>query len=426
MRLTKSPKLKITTEGKVTTLEQAGYVVKIYAESDHEFRLAYHTEAGRQRRRFATREAAIENAEHVLKQFCAGKQELAVTPPSRLEYFLLLEKSVAPVPLDEVVRYYLDKMPRNFQSKSVHDVVEELIAHRTEKSELEKKGVRHVQSLRYRLRKLSDRFRCPINSLETADMEAFLNDKDYGWGQRTRYNMQQTVADLFRFAQRKGYLETGETIMDKIEKITKPAKDPDVFTPDELKRLLETARDQDEKLLPYIAIGAFAGLRSAETCRLIWEEHVDFDEKIIRLPSEITKTQQRRTVPISKTLLTYLRRFKSKTGKVMPYQEPHRHLRPVAKAASVTWVQNGLRHSCISYGMAIKPDAPKWAEQAGHSVQMLQINYKQLVSKKDAEKWFGTTYSSLDEKPKPPVSDDTQRTVLVRGEKPGHPIKDHA
>lgn len=392
----KSPKLKIEKEGSVTSVSFGDHVVKIYEESPVKHRVTWYVGTQRIRRAYTSGEAALEAAEDVLNQLKEGRGELTQTPAQKIEHFILLEKAVYPATMDEVVRYYLDKRPRQIPRKLLKEVADEMVEAREAAQKRKGGSTRWVEALNNRLKKLTNRFSCPIGNITVAEMEAFLLDPKHGWSERTRFNIQQTAALLFNFARRKGYLEPGETIIDKMDRVEKPTPDPKVFRTDALARLLKAAREQNPKLVPYIAIGAFAGLRSIEISRLNWEDHVDFEEGVIRLPSEITKTGRRRTVQMHKTLLEWLLPFKGSTGKVVPYRRIHKFLGSVAKAAKVRWLQNGLRHSCISYGMVIEPNAHLWAEQSGHSVAVLQTNYKQLVAKKDAEVWFALTPLCLD------------------------------
>jgi hypothetical protein len=59
-----------------------------------------------------------------------------------------------------------------------------------------------------------------------------------------------------------------------------------------------------------------------------------------------------------------------------------------AKKAGITkWPLNGLRHSFCSYAVAVH--GFKWtAEPADHSEEILKSNYREVVSKEDAAKYW--------------------------------------
>ena len=53
------------------------------------------------------------------------------------------------------------------------------------------------------------------------------------------------------------------------------------------------------------------------------------------------------------------------------------------------WKQNALRHSFISYRMALVKDANQVALEAGNSPDIIFRNYLELVTRTQASSWFG-------------------------------------
>ncbi len=53
------------------------------------------------------------------------------------------------------------------------------------------------------------------------------------------------------------------------------------------------------------------------------------------------------------------------------------------------WKQNALRHSFISYRMAMVKDANQVALEAGNSPDIIFRNYLELVTQTQARSWFG-------------------------------------
>ena len=69
--------------------------------------------------------------------------------------------------------------------------------------------------------------------------------------------------------------------------------------------MIALLNNADASLIPYLAICAFAGLRSAECKSLTWGA-VDLERKKIVVPENVSKTGQERTVPIAPNLTAWL------------------------------------------------------------------------------------------------------------------------
>jgi integrase len=155
-----------------------------------------------------------------------------------------------------------------------------------------------------------------------------------------------------------------------------------------LSGLLQAAQRIEQRVLPMLAIGAFAGLRDAEIKRLDWSE-VDLARGHIEVKAAKAKSARRRIVPIQPNLAAWLHPYRSLTGQVVP-EGARGKLERVRKAARLTrWAKNGLRHSYSSYRLAAIHDAPRVASELGHtSPQMLYSTYRELVLPEEAERYW--------------------------------------
>ena len=157
----------------------------------------------------------------------------------------------------------------------------------------------------------------------------------------------------------------------------------------EAARLLEAAAP---RVLPYIAIGLFAGLRRAELERLDWSE-IDFDSDLIQIVAAKSKTAQRRFVKIQPNLRGWLLPLRKHKGNVAP-QETSRRLFDEARGAAgiARWKRNALRHSFASYHLAHFNDAAATALQLGHHDSRVTFaHYRELVKPKEAERYWNIT-----------------------------------
>jgi integrase len=158
--------------------------------------------------------------------------------------------------------------------------------------------------------------------------------------------------------------------------------DVSIFTPENIASLLKKA---DVSVRPYLALGAFAGLRTAELQRLDWSE-IDLDRGYITVAASKAKTRQRRLVPISDNLKLWLTPLRKGSGPVCLHACPQHAARTLCEGFS--WAKNGLRHSFISYRLAILHDTARVALEAGNSPEVIFGHYRELVTPEAAKAWF--------------------------------------
>ena len=63
--------------------------------------------------------------------------------------------------------------------------------------------------------------------------------------------------------------------------------------------------------------------------------------------------------------------------------------RQAASKAGICWKANALRHSFISYRVALTKDIAAVALEAGNSARMIFAHYRELGTESEAAEWFG-------------------------------------
>ena len=141
---------------------------------------------------------------------------------------------------------------------------------------------------------------------------------------------------------------------------------------------------------PFLALGAFAGLRSAEIERLDWRD-VKFETGFVIVEAGKAKTATRRQVEMRPNLRAWLEPLAKIEGRVIPYadDELYKELRAVSDKAKVPWKNNALRHGFISYRVAETGDVNRTALEAGNTATMIFSHYRELVTPQQAKTWFG-------------------------------------
>jgi len=213
------------------------------------------------------------------------------------------------------------------------------------------------------------------------DIDDWLRSLDVG--AVTRNTFRRRLAALFGFAKRRGYL--AENPLPDVERAKERAGEIEILTVGETERLLRAA---SLDMVPYWAIGAFAGLRRAETERLGWED-VRLDDGFIEVKASKSKTASRRLVPIQPNLAEWLAPYRTRRGHICP-QNLQKHINDDRDRAQLRaeWPQNALRHSFGSYHLAHFKDAAELALEMGNSPAMIFKHYRELVKPKDAELYW--------------------------------------
>ena len=161
-----------------------------------------------------------------------------------------------------------------------------------------------------------------------------------------------------------------------------------ILTPEQLARLLECAPPE---ALAYIAIGAFAGLRSKEIERLDWKE-IDFEDGCIEVTARKSKTATRRLVKILPCLRAWIEPLAKRSGPIVPPVADaifRMMVRARSRAQIEEWPKNALRHSFASYHMAAFKDAAALALEMGHTTTtQIFKHYRQVVRESQGIQWW--------------------------------------
>ena len=214
--------------------------------------------------------------------------------------------------------------------------------------------------------------------------------------ERTKKNARDIIGYLGRWCVLQGYLERGTDLVEGVQRYSMKPGTIQIFTPAEISRLIENA---DAKLLPYLVIGAFAGLRGAEILRLDWSE-IDLQDGFIEVKAEKAKTEVRRLVPVKPNLAEWLGPYQKKSGPVCSLKSIwNRFVELVSTinkqlpkgspdSARMKWKKNALRHSYISYRVAECADVARVADESGNSPAIIRSNYLRRVKPTQAKEWF--------------------------------------
>ena len=342
---------------------------------------------GRNRQFFKDKaEAETVLEKKLIEQENFGTAGLSFNERQRAEYLECAEK-LQPfgVTIRDAVNFYVPHLRAAKRTCTAAELVSELL----KVKEADGASERYLSDLRSRLTQFAESFDgkpvAEITSPEIDEWLRSLSDKETGkrLAPVTRNNFRRVLIVALNFAKGRGYCVGNPAEQSAKAKEIESAVG--ILTVEQTARLLESAPTE---LVPYIAIGAFAGLRRAELERLDWKE-VDLQSGLIEVAAAKAKSARRRFVKIQPNLAKWLQPYAQLSGNVTP--AGYRALLEAAREAAgvAQWPQNALRHGFASYHLARFNDAALLALELGHTNSNLVFqHYRQLVRPKQAERYW--------------------------------------
>jgi integrase len=302
---------------------------------------------GRNRRFFKDRpEAETFLQSKKIEQENYGTAGTSFNERQRAEYLECAEK-LKPfnATIRDAVNFYLPHLHATNRTCTAAELVAELLKVKKADGASE----RYLSDLRSRLTQFSDSFNgkavAEFTSPQVDEWLRSLSDKQTGkrLAATTRNNFRRVLIVAFNFARERGYCVGNPAEKSAKAKVIEGAIG--ILTIEETTRLLESAAPE---LVPYVAIGAFAGLRRAELERLDWRE-VDLQSGLIEVTAKKAKSARRRFVRIQPNLAKWLQPYAQLSGNVTPPK--YRELLDAAREAALIeqWTVIALVYSLVSY-----------------------------------------------------------------------------
>jgi len=239
-----------------------------------------------------------------------------------------------------------------------------------------------------------------IDALEARDLDAWFDVKSTGATDRA--NLKRYVSGFYNWCVKSDRLDVNPVA--KCRTIKKAIHTPEIYTPAQVESILQSActfadkeveRLKDGKrfsgyrseIVPYLAIGFFAGIRPNEITRLRWED-VNLELGEIYVNADTSKTSRARIVHIPANLKKYLVQYGEKSGLVFPVSEANRKrwMKEINESAGVKPIQDGARKMFATMHLAQHDSIDDTLLELGHvDSKMLFTHYRGLASNRKAQ-----------------------------------------
>ena len=119
---------------------------------------------------------------------------------------------------------------------------------------------------------------------------------------------------------------------------------------------------------------------------------VNFETKHITLSADVTKTKQRRLIPMAENLSAWLKPYCGKTGRICErWHRPQALVQAFDRFGQSLGVEvgaNKFRNSFVSYRVAVTHDVQRGALESGNSPRVIQREYLELATEEVGRQWF--------------------------------------
>ncbi len=234
-----------------------------------------------------------------------------------------------------------------------------------------------------------------------------------------RNHERATLSAFFSFCLSSKWCESSPVV--GVKTSTVKGADPEAYDPEEVRRIMSAAVryeklcPEDESLVSCIAMGFFAGMRRKEIMRLDWQ---DFDweegEETVAIKGK-GKGLKRRVIDMTPTCIEWVKPYAKAKGSVWPPNQKklnyrilalagfkidptyincktHEVLAPLLEdsndASRPSTIDNGLRHSGLTYHLRLTNHDGETALWGGNSPQMIHNQYKGLKTKQQARDYW--------------------------------------
>ena len=239
----------------------------------------------------------------------------------------------------------------------------------------------------------------------------------------------RSVRALFNFAVAQGYMDEPPT--ERAKKIKQEIPDEiSVLSPAEVQEVMRRALQMEPRLVPYLAIGIFAGLRPEnELGRLDWDK-INLKSRTITVTGKNAKTKKKRAVPISDNLAAWLETVPEaeRAGEIYYYRRALRRVlgqeqatkaekraKLEAQAARegrklsgptpdetpapevLRWGQDIMRHTFGSYRQAVIKNINQLCEEMGNTPRIARTHYLDPPEAEQAAEFWAITPASVTE-----------------------------
>lgn len=345
---------------------------------------AYLSKTGKKQRLFfSTEEKANEAAQRIKQQHKIYGTSMRFLTPAKMseanEAYKRLDDFK--ISLLDIVNDWITRHKAATASVSLSKLFEEFFqakAHRSPK---------YLQQIGHCKAKFEPLHKIKVSNLEPRQLSPILDNLRPA----IRNAYMRYLQAVFNLGIKRGYLK--ENPISKLEFAHRPRKGVVTLPNDVVIKMLNHAKTNEPKLLGFLSLALFCGIRPDELTRMLWSD-VLLDEKTVVIRENVSKTKRRRFIDISDNAVAWLNLCDRSTKKIVPFSaatltRARRKNWDAVKSDDRLWVQQVMRHTYCSSWLAMHEDINKLVLQSGHdTVVTMWRRYHKGIRKTDAVEFW--------------------------------------
>jgi integrase len=350
---------------------------------------------------FKTEKAAKQAVKDRNSEIVAHGTQVTLDPVNRMRALNAIERlSPFSKTIYDAVDHYVRYLKEHHASVPFSTLAIQVRAEFKRRLEKNEVSERHAESLNETLRKLEARFdETLVSEIRTEDIREWFQSLPLAT--KTKNKHKGYANQVFNLAVDFGYATVNP--VSRIKPLRKRYSEEDkisILSAEETERLFRAA---DQKIIPFLTLSFFCGIRRATLERLDWSD-VKFDEARVVVPKHKSKNQSRYRVTLSENALEWLSPHVKESGSILvpatainragasfgsPSPTATRSLiKEAAASAGVNIPDNAGRHTFISMHVAHYESIDKTALEADNSPAVIKSNYLDIVTREEAAKYW--------------------------------------
>ena len=399
----------------VDTISSGGRKVKIYSVTNrgNDFlKLSYHW-AGQWKQRLLRRQGPQDDqraraaARYLARAMAAGLEGQVQDFTKGIRIFRAAEEALyaTGMPVDIACREYamahevlngkagiVEAAEFFIRSKSevkervlLRDAVEQFI----EAQKADGASEKYLQDIRSRMRRFANENEGYLHEINADQIQKWL--RGLGVAPRTRNNFLSLIKTFSHWAKDAKLLpKTAPTEADELALLPAPCE-VRIHDPETVAAMLFGAAEHEPSVVPYLALGYFAGVRPKEMERMTGSS-IRFDHNDVEVRAwqakQTRRKSHRRLTPMQPNLIAWLSQFPVGPHQRIANAGTRNLVVALRRKLKIDWSHDVMRHSAISNLVALTGNVDQVALWCGNSRQVIYSSYLNQVTKREAETFF--------------------------------------